>query len=267
MKEKKKCNKCGEEKKLCEYHKCKNFKSGFKNTCKKCISEKNKLPENQDKIKNARKKWAENNKEKIKEYKKRGYENNKDKILKKNAEWRKKNPEKNKELMKSYRDKNKEILKIKKNEYKEKNRDKVLESTRKWVKENYQRYLEKKREYSKSEIGLEKKRKNYHKNKEKNNHIIAWRRVLINTIKRLGTSKEGKTNELLGYSALELKEHIEKRFVSGMTWDNWGEWHIDHIIPVSNFDKSENIRIINSLDNLQPLWAKDNLKKSNKILK
>lgn len=90
---------------------------------------------------------------------------------------------------------------------------------------------------------------------------------MINTIKRLGTSKEGKTNELLGYSALDLKEHIEKQFTYGMSWNNWGEWHIDHIKPVSRFDKSEKMSIINSLDNLQPLWAKDNLTKSNKLLK
>jgi len=52
----------------------------------------------------------------------------------------------------------------------------------------------------------------------------------------------------------------------GMSWSNWGEWHLDHIKPVSSFDKSGKICIINSLDNLQPLWAADNLKKSNKII-
>jgi hypothetical protein len=64
----------------------------------------------------------------------------------------------------------------------------------------------------------------------------------------------------------KLKEHIEKLFVEGMSWENHGEWHIDHIKPVSKFDKTEKISIINSLDNLQPLWAVDNLKKSNKII-
>jgi hypothetical protein len=103
------------------------------------------------------------------------------------------------------------------------------------------------------------------KHREKNPHIYLWRSVLRNTIKRLNTSKENKTNELLGYSALQLKEHIEKQFTDGMTWDNWGEWHIDHIKPVSKFDKSEKISIINSLDNLRPLWAKENLTKSNKF--
>ena len=52
-----------------------------------------------------------------------------------------------------------------------------------------------------------------------------------------------------------------------MSWENRNKWHIDHIIPVSSFDKSEKISIINSLDNLQPLWAEDNLKKYNKIIK
>ncbi len=58
----------------------------------------------------------------------------------------------------------------------------------------------------------------------------------------------------------------EKKFINGMSWENWGKWHLDHIKPVSSFDKSEKMSIINSLDNLQPLWAVDNLKKSNKLI-
>jgi hypothetical protein len=90
--------------------------------------------------------------------------------------------------------------------------------------------------------------------------------MLLNTIKRIGTIKESSTNEVLGYSELELKEHIERLFVEGMSWKNWGKWHLDHIKPVSSFDKLEKMSIINSLDNLQPLWDVDNLKKSNKII-
>ena len=55
-----------------------------------------------------------------------------------------------------------------------------------------------------------------------------------------------------------------------MTWDNYGEWHIDHIIPISYFDYSsyddETFKICWDLNNLQPLWAKDNLIKSNKLI-
>jgi hypothetical protein len=61
---------------------------------------------------------------------------------------------------------------------------------------------------------------------------------------------------------------IEKQFTEGMSWDNHNKygWYIDYIKPVSSFDYSEKMSIINSLDNLRLLWTSDNLKKSNKII-
>jgi hypothetical protein len=56
-------------------------------------------------------------------------------------------------------------------------------------------------------------------------------------------------------------------FKNGMTWENYGEWHIDHIRPVSSFDKDDEVSVINSLENLQPLWAYENLSKSKKYNK
>lgn len=56
------------------------------------------------------------------------------------------------------------------------------------------------------------------------------------------------------------------KFKDGMSWDNYGEWHIDHIKPVSKFEKNEKQSVVNSLDNLQPLWKDENLKKYNKII-
>ena len=56
---------------------------------------------------------------------------------------------------------------------------------------------------------------------------------------------------------------MEKLFEKGMDWSNHGEWHIDHIKPVSKFNKNTAIHIVNSLSNLQPLWGKDNIIKSN----
>lgn len=159
------------------------------------------------------------------------------------------------------RDKNKE----KRKKYRQDNKKMLNDGVKKWVNENYEYYIEKKREYSASERGLSKKRERYHKNKIKNNHIIAWRTLLNNTLKRLGTKKESSTIELLGYSALELKNHIEKQFTDGMSWINYGKWHIDHKKPVSLFDKSEKVAIVNALSNLQPLWALDNLKKYKNI--
>jgi hypothetical protein len=77
--------------------------------------------------------------------------------------------------------------------------------------------------------------------------------------------KESSTFELLKYTPEDFKNHIESLFTDGMSWDNYGKWHVDHIIPVSKFDKNTPLFIINSLDNLQPLWALENLSKSNKI--
>lgn len=104
----------------------------------------------------------------------------------------------------------------------------------------------------------------YFKNRYiKKPHEYAWRGMLNSVIRRFGGKKEGSTYQILGYSAAELKEHMEKLFVDGMTWDNWGKWHIDHITPISKFEKNTDPKIVNSLDNLQPLWMEDNIRKSN----
>ena len=74
-------------------------------------------------------------------------------------------------------------------------------------------------------------------------------------------NKEGHWVDSLGCTYAELKEHIESQFLDGMTWENHGfyGWHIDHIIPLTRGGT-------NHFTNLQPLWAKDNLSKGNKIV-
>ena len=119
----------------------------------------------------------------------------------------------------------------------------------------------KKKEYYVNNIqyyrDLEKtqERKKYRYNYNKNSHTLRWRLFLNNTLKRLGKVKEGKTIDLVNYSSLELKEHLVSLFTEGMSWDNYGEWHIDHIKPLSSFNKNTPIHIVNALSNLQPLWS------------
>lgn len=84
-----------------------------------------------------------------------------------------------------------------------------------------------------------------------------------------GATKKTKFFDIVGYTAEEFRNHIELQFTEGMSWENWGEWHIDHIKPLSLFyDDSravtEIIKDAWSLSNMQPLWAFDNLSKSNK---
>lgn len=72
-------------------------------------------------------------------------------------------------------------------------------------------------------------------------------------------------NLVYGYTVWELVRHIERQFHPGMTWENYGEWHIDHVIPLSLFvfDSADHpgFKAAWALANLRPLWAEDNLKK------
>lgn len=70
----------------------------------------------------------------------------------------------------------------------------------------------------------------------------------------------------LGYSLAELKVHLESLFRPGMSWENYGAWHIDHVRPCCMFDFSipEQFAEGWALDNLQPLWKRENLSKGNK---
>ena len=76
--------------------------------------------------------------------------------------------------------------------------------------------------------------------------------------------------ELVGCSMDQLKEHLERQFTEGMTWDNYGfyGWHIDHIIPCVSFDLTdiEQQKKCFHYTNLQPLWAKDNLSKGSRVV-
>ena len=186
------------------------------------------------------KNWRENNPEKVKEYDIKWRENNQEKKKLSDKNWRENNPEK----VKAYQVYIKESGK--KKEYDERYNNKP---------ENKIRKKETNKAYWRSD-GYKKKRNSSYKH--------AWKQLLGGTLRRLGKRKEGKTIELLGYSAIELKEHLESLFLPGMSWENRSEWHIDHKKPVSKFEPDTHPSIVNALSNLQPLWAEDNLKKFNK---
>lgn len=82
-----------------------------------------------------------------------------------------------------------------------------------------------------------------------------------------GNSKAGKSwQELVPYTLDELRDHIERQFHDGMNWHNMGQWHIDHIVPLSAFKFTEaadpQFRAAWALTNLRPLWALENVRKS-----
>jgi hypothetical protein len=83
---------------------------------------------------------------------------------------------------------------------------------------------------------------------------------------RQGSSKCAKSMEYVGCSKEQLINYLELKFTDGMSWDNYGKWHIDHIRPCASFDLTDpgRQRECFHYTNLQPLWAKDNLRKSDK---
>lgn len=84
-----------------------------------------------------------------------------------------------------------------------------------------------------------------------------------------GREKGGRNLELLGVASMDMyREFLESKFADGMTWENYGLWHIDHIIPLSKFnlqDPNEQ-RLAFNYKNTRPLWAGENLKRGNRVV-
>ena len=156
-----------------------------------------------------------------------------------------------------------------------KNREKRLKYFSDWQKENYEhrkKYMDEYREKNSDRIRIVKR--TYEKTRKHNDPLYKlisnFRTAIYQVLKENNIGKNGHYFEILGYTPEELISHIEKQFKDGMTWDNYGDFHIDHKIPISSF----NIKEIGdsefmkcwSLSNLQPMWGEENIRKSNKIL-
>ncbi len=152
-----------------------------------------------------------------------------------------------------YNQKNKEKIKIIKQKYVDNNKEKVKQSKKDWFKKNpdYQK------EWSYNNYTSD----SIYKLKE---IVRARLRVYFNC---KNIRKKSKSFDIVGCTPEFLKEYLEKQFTDGMTWENHSlnGWHIDHIIPLSSAKTEEEIYKLCHYTNLQPLWAEDNLRKSNKI--
>lgn len=89
--------------------------------------------------------------------------------------------------------------------------------------------------------------------------------LLRQSLKSMNYKKGSLTQDIIGCTNNEFRRHIEKQFTKGMGWNNFSEWHIDHIVPVSVGKTEKQVIELNHFTNLRPLWASDNLKKSNKV--
>jgi hypothetical protein len=161
---------------------------------------------------------------------------------------------------KRYYEKNKEGLGDYHKEWREGKENELKAYSQQWNKDNKEHVNKYKRDY-------ERKRR---AEDPKYRLGIRTRTAVWQLLKERNINKTNKTFALLGYTIEDLMNHLEQQFTSGMTWDNYGEWHVDHKKPMTLFEfastDDEGFKECWSLNNLQPLWGNDNLSKGTRYL-
>jgi hypothetical protein len=141
----------------------------------------------------------------------------------------------------------------------EKNREYLTEYHKKWRTENVDKWRKTKRDYEK-----------HRKDTDPLYKLISnFRTAIYQVLKESNVEKNGHYFDILQYSPEELIIHLENQFKEDMTWDNYGIWHVDHKLPITSFDiqeiGDEEFMKCWCLDNLQPMWGEENIRKSNKL--
>ena len=164
-------------------------------------------------------------------------------------------------------------------DYRKANLDKIRSYDREWKRQSYLKDPELARKKRRERYRRERKNPEYVERRRAymrdylkkwrtgNNKIAACLRTRINMALKHG-KKCASTLELTGISLVGLKKHIEGQFKEGMTWENYGKWHVDHKFPLAKSDLSnlEGQKKAFHFSNLQPLWAKENVSKGTRIL-
>lgn len=141
-----------------------------------------------------------------------------------------------------------------------KNREHLKEYHKNYQKENKDHIKKVKREYEKTR-----------KSKDPVYKLIGnFRTAIYIVLKENNMTKYGHYFDALGYTPMDLVNHLSSQLNDGMTWENYGEWHVDHKIPIASFKfhhmNDPEFKKCWSLENLQPMWGTENIKKSNHIL-
>jgi hypothetical protein len=120
--------------------------------------------------------------------------------------------------------------------------------------------------YANNKERQNKKSVEYMKLKRKTDPLYKMKCNLRRRIRDLKLDIKPSTLEILGVDYLSIYNHIENSFVGLMNWNNYGEWHIDHIIPLSSAKTDKDKIRLSHYTNLQPLWARDNIAKGSKLM-
>jgi len=181
---------------------------------------------------------------------------NKEKIRAKQLLWREENKEHLKEYFKKRSVRISESNKIRMREWRRANMDHKREQNRLWAEANPEKVLE---------VARVSKRK-----RRQSPAIRLSESISTQVRQSLRCAKDGASwEDILGYTRDDLVKHLERQFTVGMSWDNYGEWHVDHVVPQDSFSflsiDDEQFKACWAITNLQPLWALDNIRKGNRL--
>ena len=179
-----------------------------------------------------------------------------------------------KNVNREFHERNKEIVNKKRKEYYKENIHIYKERDKKRHKENILNREMQGESVRKRLIGLTEKEKKDRRNKERRKKYkedklyslkIRIRSLINKKLRDMDLTKSHTTEKYLGCDIKQLMSHLEKNFINGMSWENRDDWQIDHIVPISRAKNEEEFILLSHYTNLQPMWAEDNLKKSNDL--
>jgi hypothetical protein len=158
--------------------------------------------------------------------------------------------------------------------WREKNKEKLNEYVKTWYEQNKEHRKEYLKEYrEKNADDIRKTKRDYERNRKANDPLYKlisnFRTAIYQVLKENRVDKNQSYFDVLQYTPEQLIVHLEKQFTERITWENYGEWHVDHKQPISSFNIQEmgdsEFMKCWSLENLQPMWGEENIRKSNKI--
>ena len=142
----------------------------------------------------------------------------------------------------------------------EQNKEHRKEYHKKWRTDNIDKWRQTKRDYERNRKASDPLYK----------LISNFRTAIYQVLKESNVEKNRHYFDILQYTPEELIIHLESQFKDTMSWDNYGEWHVDHKLPITSFNIVEmgdkEFMKCWALENLQPMWGEENIRKSNKIL-
>lgn len=280
------CTKCGLEKDESEFRKqrrqcrdcikikSKEYNKRYWKENKKFLTEKSKKyhKENKEKLGDRYKEYREKNKKLLNENRRKKRQENLEYYREKDRRYYENNKEIKKHRSKDYRERNKEYYREHNKSYHKENAEKIKEQNKEYYEKNKEILKAKNKEYRmRNKDAINAKKREYQRKKLKTDINFKLKRLLRGRLKDAlkNNQKTGSAVRDLGCTIRELKAYLEDKFQPGMSWDNWSVygWHVDHIVPLSKFDLTNRVEFLKACHytNLQPLWAVDNIKKSNKI--